>query len=64
MIYVKVSDDKYVPVDSGRIVDVVVSGPEWDLRFGGDVLDSYTSQQDARDAALALVHKLGALVTL
>lgn len=63
MVYVKISDDKYAPLTTSYSpVAVVVSGPQWDVKFGADVISSHNVQQDARDAALSLVNKLGALV--
>jgi hypothetical protein len=63
--YLKISDDQYVPTTGTAqpSVTVVASGPNWNLRFGADVLSTHAVQQDARDAALTLVNKLGALVT-
>lgn len=63
MIYVKVSDDRYAPLTTSYAsVLVVVSGPQWDVKFGADIISSHNNQQEARDAAAALVHKLGAVV--
>ena len=60
--YLKISDDKYVAITGTAQPAVTVAGT-WDVKFGADVVSSHGTQQDARDAALELVNKLGALVT-